>query len=1233
MATDGTIDRIAISISADADAAVKSINKLSTSLKNLQSAASNVQSLRNVASALKKLSSATKSIDTTALSKLKVSASVGKNLQSLATALNQIPSHTSSRLNDVAKGMDAVANSKTITTAKIKGLQQLAPALQNLQSANMASLVSQFSQLSSALARLAPQIQTLGASSSQFASSMRSVSNSGKTLTSTMQKLKSKTDEVSTSTSKWAKWAERARIITSQLSPISLINRISMFKAAIAGCISFLGQFINKSNSYIENQNLFQAAMGASTDAATEFGLKAQSLLGIDFDDWMRNQGVFQTLATGMGVTTEKADIMSQQLTQLGYDISSFYNISVEDAMLKLQSGLAGELEPLRRIGWDLSVARMNAELAAKGFDTNAQSMTQAEKVALRYEMIMNQVTITHGDMARTIMAPANSIRIFQAQCQIAARSIGNLLIPMLSAIIPVAIGVVKALTWAAQAIAKLFGIDPSFEVDYSSLDTSSMASGLSTTTDEATDAADAVGDVADATADATKKANEYKNTVMGFDELNKLNDVTEDTTDTSSPSTGGSGGSGGGGLGDITDLPTYDFFEGLADDFSKLADKWAKNAENALKVLVPIVAGIGAAMKAWSMIQALKQAGLLKNLMGKDLARVVAGIGIAVAGLTAIIINAVDAWANGLNKSNFIGMLGGIALLIAGLGLAFGSAGAVIGAVVGGIVLVVVGLHDAFVNGVNGMNAACTVFGSVLAGVATAAGLALLGVTGPIAIVAGALVALAGITVLGVAWGMDDCCKSVDALGDVSEETRDRFGSSITSMEDMQKSLKEDMYNFNADGGVSRHIVSEEDVAWVQQKTQDIHDTIMNNLDAKRNEELAKLDSLAGVMSDERIQEIKDKTNQYYDEQAAAEQEGNAEIQAIYQTAANEHRGLKEEEIARLEELEAQQKERLINVSAETQEEVNSINQKMAQNNEAEALQSAEKVLQNAISERDGTIQAAQEKYDGIIAEADRLKEAGLITDEEYQAMTKAAETNRDTTVNAANEQWEKVKTSTTDGLGESKNKINTETGEIKSNWQIFTEDLGSKWNSFWEGAKSAGNDFKDNVVNKFWQVKDDAQRAFEQLGNIVRDTFWGIVDALKQPINWIIGGINSIQFDIPDWIPGIGGSHFGFNIPYLASGGLLNTGQLFVAREAGPEMVGTIGGQSAVANNEQIIAGIQQGVAKAILNVAPVFNSSNNNSNADTTIILKVGNEELAKAVAKGNQKLANRGFVSFA
>lgn len=227
----------------------------------------------------------------------------------------------------------------------------------------------------------------------------------------------------------------------------------------------------------------------------------------------MRNQGVFNTIIAGFGVASDKASLMSKNLTQLGYDISSFYNISVEDAMQKLQSGISGELEPLRRLGYDLSVARLQEEALALGITKKVSAMSQAEKSQLRYYAVMKQVQTVQGDMARTLTSPANQIRVLQAQVTQCARALGNIFIPVLNAVIPYVIAFVKVLRMLADEVAKFMGFTMP-EVDYSSLTKSSTAaSGL----------ADNSKSAASNLKETSKAAKKLKSAMLGIDELNVI--------------------------------------------------------------------------------------------------------------------------------------------------------------------------------------------------------------------------------------------------------------------------------------------------------------------------------------------------------------------------------------------------------------------------------------------------------------------------------------------------------------------------------------------------------------------------------------------------------------------------------------------------------------------------------------------------------------------------------------
>ena len=272
-----------------------------------------------------------------------------------------------------------------------------------------------------------------------------------------------------------------------------------------------LKPFITEINNYVENVNLFTVSLGKSEDGLINYAENAKkyadtvaNVMGIDPSEWMRNQGIFMTLAEGFGSTKDRAYTMSKNLTQLGYDISSFFNTDVADAMQKLQSGISGELEPLRRLGYDLSQARLEAVALSLGIDKSVSSMTQAEKAELRYHAIMTQVTDVHGDMSKTLDQPANQLRILKAQFTQLTRAIGSLFIPILNKVVPYMIAGVKVIRELVSAIAMLFG----FKMPEVNLD--NVTSGAN----GATDALD----------EASESAKKLKDYTMGFDELNVIN-------------------------------------------------------------------------------------------------------------------------------------------------------------------------------------------------------------------------------------------------------------------------------------------------------------------------------------------------------------------------------------------------------------------------------------------------------------------------------------------------------------------------------------------------------------------------------------------------------------------------------------------------------------------------------------------------------------------------------------
>ena len=515
------------------------IRELSNSLKGLNSGDAS-QKITRLANALTALSQ---------VGNVKISSSIANQLTAINTALAGLKWTDGDKLTSLANGLRPLSElGKANMTTFINQLSKLPKVIEDLEAAD----IDKFTQ----------QMTALAAAMKPFADEMQKVSNGFSAFPSKIQKL-------ITSTEKYNASARKATSTTGKFTSGLKALNVAAVAITFRKIGHFIAQAVTESNKYQEDLNLFTVALGQYAAEAQNYAEKVSDVMGIDPAQWLRNQGVFNTLLTGFGDTAERAQLMSQNLTQLGYDISSFFNISIEDAMQKLQSGISGELEPLRRLGYDLSQARLEQTALNLGIKERVANMTQAEKAELRYYAIMTQVTTAQGDMARTLEAPANQLRILQAQLTQAARAIGNIFIPALNAILPYAIAVVQVIREIANALANLAGFKLT-DVDYSGVNSAAVGAG-------------SLADNLDDAAGAAKKLKQY---TAGFDELNVF-----------APNTGSGSGVGAGGAGGFDfDLPTYDF---LGDAVQTRIGEIKKMIEDTLAEITTIVSGFMLAVGA----------------------------------------------------------------------------------------------------------------------------------------------------------------------------------------------------------------------------------------------------------------------------------------------------------------------------------------------------------------------------------------------------------------------------------------------------------------------------------------------------------------------------------------------------------------------------------------------------------------------------------------------------------
>lgn len=546
---DVDITSLSVEISAESQGAELNIDKLAAAISNLRTKgnvtkvvnsldklAGSIATLKQASAGMSGLDKITSFINSLVNVDLTQSA---KGIRSVANALNRISSVNlgnmdfsglGSKMNSLKNGLSPIFS---ISDSSIKSLRGVSSAINSiakipsitkkLDSKTLDDFAEVCKKVASAISPLASKLDKVGSSFSSLPSKIKSAVNSTAHFSSANQK-------ASTSLSSLASQLENIKKGAAQLVSLKAIA-------------TYLANAVTKFNDFYEATDLFNNAMGELSGQATELINKMESLLGIDPTEAMTNIATIQSLATSFGLASDKAYILSKNLTQLAYDESSYWNKDTATTFTAIASAISGELEPIRRLGVDLSQARLQQELLALGFNKQVSSLSQADKAVLRYIAIMKQTTNIQGNLAQTISSPANMVRILKSEISQLAKAVGQLLYPAFKAILPVLIAAVDLIKEFVVSLASVFGQKIEF-TDFSK--TQKDIGGV----------ANAMDDTADATKAAAKAAKDY---TMGFDELNII-----DPSQNSGSSGSGGGGAAGNLLGDV-DLSQYDMFKDYA--------------------------------------------------------------------------------------------------------------------------------------------------------------------------------------------------------------------------------------------------------------------------------------------------------------------------------------------------------------------------------------------------------------------------------------------------------------------------------------------------------------------------------------------------------------------------------------------------------------------------------------------------------------------------------------------
>ena len=1077
----------------------------------------------------------------------------------LGSTLNQL-----SRFSQISQQLGITMVDTNVAT-NIKNLVEALRPLSEMGKSQLGSFLNQLKKLPEIMQSLteidmdafAVQIQRVTDAIRPLANEMNKVAAGFSAFPIRIRKIIEQNEKLATSNVKTSK---SFGILGTGISRVKAKMMVYIYAAKrLAGVMA---GWVVESNAYVENLNLFRVSMREASEEALDYANKVYDAFGVDPSEWIRYQAVFQNMATGFGIVSDKATIMSKNLTQLGYDLATIFNVDYSVAMQKLQSAIAGQPRPMREWGFDMSETTLKMVALNHGIKENVELMTQNEKAQLRFIQLMetaNKQGIL-GNFAREIHTPANAFRILNQQIVMFKRALGDMMIPILIKVLPYIQALVKVLTDAVRALAALFGFELPL-IDYSGL------GDLPAITDDIEDGFD----------DATGAAKKLQNALAPFDELNILPQLSS-----SSSGTGAAGGVGG----DLGfDFSEYDY-DFLGDNIQNKVNEIAEQLKEPFESILKTVGMIGLGIGAWKVSNALytlftgegtsafaqavrafgkqfvpsgetiKLASLLGNSTAYvTTATVIAGIATTMA---IIVARSVDLIKNselfrlGL-QTIWDGLKKGVDWItktaIPAIGEFFSN-------------LIPPELKSMFSDVFGTMNEWMKKLDLDAWDVLLTLGSIALLFT-PAAPFAAAVLTFEALSVgvRLVGYAASDSIEEIDILGEgISDITKIKMEPFLNQMRSLDDSITEiDWTNI---------IIDQDIVDDISGKVKAISETILDELSADRNEALATLEPLREALGEEAYNKLVADNTAYYNKLTTQVEQNEAEIIAIYQRASDENRALTEDERKEVNRIRSEMNDTGVKHLSETEVEYTKIMNRLKDNSVRVSLEQASEIIKNAQKTRNEAIDAAETQYAKVELEAQRMLDVGAINEEQYDEIIRAAQEARDGAIKAAEEQYTDIYSTTQEKLGDTAKYIDLETGEIKSKWETWTENLSTKWGEKWVEMKDELSrkltEIKENIKTWFendvspWFTKEKWLDIMKGVKEAITTTFTNAINAAIELFNRFIGWLNDkMKFEWDGVVIGgktilDGGSIQLFTIPEipkLAAGAVIPPNKEFIA------------------------------------------------------------------------------------
>lgn len=569
------IDDLSIGIKSNVTSATNSIDKLISRLGVLSASLGqvNTSGFQQMARGISQIEVATKNISADSANKLAtLSLAIRKFGSSTANAATSNIPQLSNSIRDLANTINSIGNVNfnsdgltnfassinklggvKVTTA-VTNLPQLTTALQQIavsvnQIGQIQGSVTSLTQLATALSRMGgktvtnaitniPQLTTALMQMMNTLSRAPQVSRNTIDLTNAIANLASQGSKVGTATRSMSSglttFSSRAKgAHKSANSLASAIGKLYAKYWMLFRLFSKFGKAIGFASDLKEVQNVIDVSFGDYKNVIEEFSKTSIQNYGISELTSKKLAGRFQAIGTAVGFSQEKMAEMSTTLTGLAADMGSFYNVEAEQVAESLQSIFTGTTKPMRAYGVDLTMATLQEYALSKGIDANVKSMSQAEKVMLRYNYVLEHTRNAQGDFQRTQGTWANQIRILKQQFVALGGVIGQNFIYALKPMIQALNTVMGKLIQFAKVVSESLGTIFGWKYE-------DTTGGIVNDIEDGSDYAD---DLSGGLGSAANNAKKLKQQLQGFDRLNVL---------TSNKDTSNGGGGGTGNIGNL---------------------------------------------------------------------------------------------------------------------------------------------------------------------------------------------------------------------------------------------------------------------------------------------------------------------------------------------------------------------------------------------------------------------------------------------------------------------------------------------------------------------------------------------------------------------------------------------------------------------------------------------------------------------------------------------------------